>query len=355
MTFNIPLKGLRLRALPPDGAPRKLLHYLGNGEAELAIDNSSIEAQTTCDRSAEYKLVHSRIGDSSYALTYGGAWHKCLEDFYTARMNGTEFSLSETLARAEKIFVANPPPLGAWRTYDKLCGAFSRYVERFSKEDNFKVIKCEQAFSHPLMRVPINAPLQYPKELLFDNPEEIDDALISMNGDIGLDVIHVSWTGVIDMIVELDGERWLLDHKTTSIEGDQFWKNFELSQQFLGYHWTAEKIMDCSLKGAIANVIYGREDAKTPAGIKTQREKEFLRRFYHYTPEHVAEWEVNMKFIIEDFIHNLLNKRFPMKTAHCVNKYGTCPYHDVCTLTPDTRMTMLYSSQFINNVWNPLN
>jgi hypothetical protein len=43
-----------------------------------------------------------------------------------------------------------------------------------------------------------------------------------------------------------------------------------------------------------------------------------------------------------------------MKTSHCVNKYGICQYHDVCTLKPENRLKMLATSQYYDNVWNPL-
>jgi hypothetical protein len=355
---SISLRGIRTRAPRPDGAPRKLFHYLGNGEALFEIDNSSLESQTTCDRKAEYALVHSRIGESSYALTYGGAYHRCLEAYYRAKMDGVPFDLSKAIADAEAVFVAAPPPIGNWRTPEKLTASFERYIQRYALEDQWEILRCEQPFSVPLMTLSPVGVVPYPIELIFDNPDDVEDSTIvqTPNGlRASISVLHVSWTGVIDLNFRTEGELWIGDHKTTSIEGDQYWKAFDLSQQFLGYSWAIEKLHGQPVEGVLANVIYGREDAKTPAGVKTQREKEFSRRWLRYSPFHVKEWEVNITRIIQDFIHNLTSGQFPMKTYHCVNKFGICPYLDVCTQrSAENRMTMLYTSQYQNNVWNPL-
>lgn len=359
--FSITTSGVRTRPVQGAGQSRKLLHYLGDGEALLEIDNSSLEVQATCDKKAEWQLVHSRIGVPSYALTYGGAVHRGLESFYRGKLpEGHErykpFVMSETIDDVYKIFEATPPPAGHWRNFDKFCGMFGRYVNDYAPvADRFiSVLECEQGFSLPLTTIKVDAYLPYPKEILFDNPGACNDTFVTTEGVVLLKHIHVAWTGVIDNIVDVDGRIFIMDHKTTSVEGDDFWRDFELKSQFHGYVYVAERLLGRPVLGAIPNVIYGREDAKTSAGLKTQREKEFQRRFVEMKPELVQEWSHNTINILEDFINNLVHARWPMKTFHCTTKFGLCPYHDVCTLKPEQRLLMLMTNQYQNNIWNPL-
>lgn len=361
-SFSISTSGVRTRPVQSAGAPRKLLHYLGDGEALLEIDNSSLEYQATCDKKAEWALIHSRIGTPSYALTYGGAVHKALEAYYRSKLPTSheafkEFSFDATLEEVHKIFEATPPPLGHWRNFDKLCGMFGRYVEQYAPvADRFlKFTECEQAFSLPLTTIKINKDfLPYGPEVLFDNPGAIEDRFITVDGKVMLYSVHIAWTGLIDNIVSVDGRIFILDHKTTSVEGEDFWKDFELRSQFYGYVYVAQKLLGQPVAGAIPNVIYGREDAKTPAGLKTQREKEFSRRYIEMKPALVEEWSHNTINILEDFINNLVHARWPMKTFACTNKFGVCQFHDVCTLPPEQRLLMLMTNQYQMNIWNPL-
>jgi hypothetical protein len=361
--FSINTSGVRTRPIQGAGAPRKLLHYLGDGEALLEIDNSSLEYQATCDKKAEWALVFSRIGVPSYALTYGGAVHKALEAYYRSKLPSQheaykEFDFQSTLTEVHKIFEATPPPLGHWRNFDKLCGMFGRYVEDYAPvADRFlKYVECEQAFSLPLTTIDIpDKALPYKKEILFDNPDSIEDEWLHSSGvGVHIDKIHIAWTGLIDNIVDCDGRIFILDHKTTSVEGEDFWKDFELRSQFYGYVYVAQKLLGRQVAGAIPNVIYGREDAKTPAGLKTQREKEFSRRYIEMKPELIEEWSHNTINILEDFINNLVHARWPMKTFACTNKFGICQFHDVCTLKPEQRLLMLMTNQYQTNIWNPL-
>jgi len=75
--------------------------------------------------------------------------------------------------------------------------------------------------------------------------------------------LHIIWSGVIDLVIAENGRLFIVDHKTTSVEGDTYWKGFQLSQQFMGYVWAAQKIINKTIDGALANVLYGRAPTKT--------------------------------------------------------------------------------------------
>jgi len=321
---------------------RRLLKPVGGNDYVIEMDWSSIESFITCDRSAMWKLIYSRISKPRYALVYGRAIHRALELLYEAERNGIVPTDDAIVAQCESIFLEDPPDVGEWRTFERFIDTVQRYRSRYGNKEPFTVKQVETPFSVPLATMKVNQFLHWDYFVLtgIDDPEKKERFYVEN--------IHVSWTGVIDLVVEEADKLWIVDHKTTSIEGDAFWRSFELSSQFLGYTWASQELLQRPVAGAIANVIYGRPMTKTG------RSTDFMRRYYHYKPVHVAEWHMNIKSIIEDFVHHLVTKSFPMKTQWCSNKFGLCPYHDVCIMPPEHRLAMLMSNNYTWNRWNPL-
>ena len=57
-----------------------------------------------------------------------------------------------------------------------------------------------------------------------------------------IDVIHVAWSGRIDLAAKVNGRNRVVDHKTTSVAGEQFIPSFQLSYQTQGYVWAAQQL-----------------------------------------------------------------------------------------------------------------
>lgn len=320
-----------------NSAPPKVRKPLLQHEDEpdcyiLQIDNSSLEVFTTCPRSAEFKLVHARSTRSRSALTYGGAIHAGLEAHYKGLPE------DEILKRTFDYF--DGVTINDWRTPDRAIDTIQRYRNRY-KDDELKPDpdKVEIPFSLPLCSIDMDCVLPYSKALLLN--EESNDNLYVKKVD-------VYWTGKIDLLTPIHGVDGFVDHKTTSMLGDTFWADFELSNQFLGYGWAASKIAGKVITRAMVNAIVGRPVTKT--GTST----DFVRQVYNYAPEQIAEWEVNTITLVTDFLSNLHRGMFPMFTKWCMGKYGKCGYHDACTLPPSVRLDVLYSDLYENNTWSPL-
>jgi hypothetical protein len=172
--------------------------------------------------------------------------------------------------------------------------------------------------------------------------------------------IHVAWAGRIDRIVGSEPFNRVQDHKTTSIGGDQYIQSFQLSTQTLGYVWAARQMWpDLDIRGFQLNAIH----LKKPSGSTGLMSKgprggepalNFFRANYDYPPQRINEWQENMMMIIDDFAHNLVRGHFPMYTNHCFNKFGRCPYFDVCSIdNPEVRIRMLHSDAFKPVTWDP--
>jgi len=344
--LNIPLASPRPQR---SAAPvRKLLRHLEGNDYSLEMDWSSIESFLTCDRASEYRLIYSRSTYPSAPLTYGQAIHAALEVWYKAQMATDDVTRAAMIHAGEKVFLANPMPIGEWRTFDHFVTAIHRYIKRYANEP-FVVLPhegqpaVELSFCQPLTVIKVDALCPYPRsQIVIDSDSDSPFHIAN---------VHVVWTGIIDLIVQQGSSTWIVDHKTASRTGEAYFRAFDLSQQIIGYVWAARQLFPShDFQGAIMNIIVGRQPTKT--GTAWDQEREYKR----FPQSRIDEWPLHMTSIIEDFLHHLTKGFFPMKTQWCSGKFGVCPFLDVCTMdTHRGRMLMLQSDRYADNVWNPLN
>ena len=374
-----------LHSTPPI---RKLFHWNSDGSLTFRVDWSSIESLLGCNRSAEYKLIHSRQGGSRSALTFGAAIHAGLEVWYrnkdkigkpvlddlslpdefsnkcqTGIILTREALLSRCYSAIESTFAESPPSLFPdYRTSDYAIQSFHSYITHYQNEiltpfvhDGKPLV--EFSFAYPLGQVelPIRMFGSWGIGTLTNDPEQ-EKAHIA-RGTLSLPV-HIEWTGIIDMLAEINGDLYVVDHKTTSIISQDFFDGFEIAMQPTGYFAAMRAAFpDLPIKGFMANVLACRKPvaAVTKSGKPTSSKPfEAFRRQYHYSDWHVNEFKQDALALVEELFANVTNKFFPKKTQWCVGKYGKCPYFDVCSLPPQSRMDMLMSDQYINNTWKPV-
>ena len=359
---QINTSGIVTKPVQPAGNRRYLLKQVADtpNTFTLQIDNSSLEVFNACARSAEYKLVHARQGGEKPALVYGGAIHDGLEHYYK-NFHLPQYTVArdtlkeEMFEKASKKYETYSPPLGEWRTLDRACDTLSKYLNEY-KDEPFKV---RQVDDTPQVEIPFSLPLtvvdfgpgaqatEYTFSELVDPETWLPDQHPDSN--VILKEVRVYWTGKIDVVIDLDMQSWIMDHKTSSMVGPTFFKDFELSQQTLGYCWAAEQIYNERFAGLLVNVLVGRKPTKT--GIPTA----FERQRYHYRQDQIDEWQQDVTTLVSDFVANLARSNFPKMTKWCVGKYGLCEYHEVCSLPPHTRLPILFSDSFVDSTWSPLN
>jgi hypothetical protein len=173
--------------------------------------------------------------------------------------------------------------------------------------------------------------------------------------------IHIAWSGRIDLIAHVNGVTRVVDHKTSSIDGDQFIQSFQLASQTQGYVWAGRQMWpELNVSGFCLNCIR----LKRPTGSVGIMERgprggepalAFFRAFFEYSDERLAEWERDTILHIEDFLHSVSRSAFPLNDRACFDKFGRCPYHDVCTIdSPRVRDNLLMSDAFRQVTWNPV-
>jgi len=381
MQIPSPLPSVQLHhPAPSQGTTRKLFHWLPDGSLQLRIDWSSIESFLGCNRLAEYKLVHSKSPQPKSALVFGAAMHAALEIWYRNKEKiGTQFDLDTncTLTREallqrcylaiESTFAEYPIGfINDYRTPEYCIQSFAEYLTHYQSEVVVPVTHeqkplVEFSFSYPLGKIEI--PIAIFENWgwgKLSNDEGKESATAAALHDNGLTTIpcSIEWTGIVDMIANLSGEHWLVDHKTTSILSGDFFDGFEIAMQPVGYVAAARAAFpDLDIQGFMVNVLACRKpvSAVTARGNKsTAKAFEPHRRFYRYDTWKETEFRTDALALIEEFIANLTSNYFPRKTQWCIGKYGKCPFFEVCSLPPEQRMMMLESGTYQENTWKPV-
>lgn len=333
------------------GPVRKLFKWREDGDLDLHFDWSSLECFLTCNRSALWKLVHSRIAKPGIALTFGGAIHAALEVYYKLRDSPDKSKVLELCRKAiDNIYKDySLDYFNEYRTPDYCYECFLKYIQHYNQEhlvpveaDGKLLIEFSFVLDLAELSIPSSVFHTYGLGTLTDDKTKESSA----SGDIK---VHVKWTGICDMIANINGENWVIDHKTTSILLNDFFDGFNLSMQPIGYVNAARlAFLHLNIIGFMANILACRRPTKTGKNFEPHRS------FHRYEEFHFEEWKNDAINLISEFIYNLVKNSWPKKTTWCVGKFGKCPYLDVCSLPPAHRIHLLNSDQYVNNTWKPV-
>lgn len=346
MNYNTSTVALQPEPLTPSPRRELLTPLPEPGHFLLVVDNSAIETFTTCPRYSEYYLRFAREGHAhNAALTFGGAIHKGLESI---ELGEDELTTAQKVLR---FFTEHPTPPDEYRTPTTALEVLAHYRVRASFPDyqwtllsDSNGLLVERAFELPLGVLEVATKIQLPTWM---EPSYVSH-------------IHVAWSGRIDVIANCNLRNRVCDHKTTSISGDQFVQDFQLSNATIGYVWAARQLWpDLDVSGFCLNAIHLRKHSpgiglmdRGPRGGEPALK--FFRSFFDYSPARLLQWENNAMTLVEDFVHCLIRGYFPLHTKWCFAKYGKCQFHDVCTIDePEVRMRMLQSDMYKDVTWDP--
>ena len=311
----------------------------------LFIDNSAQERIQTCARSAGFYLGHKREGNKPRtALSFGKNLHSILEERY--RNHGSYLANDGVAAMvkvADQVFdpAVHQSDPDDYRNYGMAIAFIRKYASQYPMED-FEIVKfadgtlfVERPFAIPLGTLTINA------EGLVRNP----DGTVTRRH---ISTITIVQKGRIDLAYRREGYLYGMDHKSTSIMGNQFFAEFELSSQVHGYSWAIEKLVGELPRGFVINGLGIRKPTKTGNAL------EFVRQTIPIWPALVAEWKQDTLQLCANFIRGCITGQLPKETKWCVGKYGPCEYKPVCGLEPQMREMSLYSNEFRDVEWDPL-
>ena len=369
MNFNLSVDTSAPLLPSPDTNPRRqLLTPLPEaGHFLMVIDNSSCEKFVTCPQSAYNYLVLGREPHAkNAALVFGGALHCGLEALLLGKSD------AEQDQAILSFFAHHPAPPDEYRTESNCLEVLRHYRQRSSFPDYEWQLQSdergplvERAFELPLGVVEVGEWIEMP---WLDTSSMKDVAEggsffknhVIKDGKVYVSHIHIAWSGRMDAIATVNGLTRVVDHKTTSIAGDQVIQDFQLSNQTIGYVWAARQLWPhLDVRGFAVNFVHLKKPVKG-CGLMDRGPRggdpalNFFRAFFQYSDERLSWWQNNALDIVSDFIHCLSRNSFPSHTKWCFGKYGKCPYHDVCCQDDAAvRSNMIKSDMFKDVTWNP--
>lgn len=268
------------------------------------FDYTMMSDYQLCQRRYRFRHVEGLVSDHrQYAVEFGGAIHKALDSWYK----------DKDVNKAIEIFKADyeeNPNEEPKRTHAMGEWILKNYNEQY-KDQPFKVLATEHEFTHKLP-----------------------------NGN--------NLIGRIDKVVEWSGTIWIVDHKTTSQLGPQFFKQFDPTLQITGYVWAAKQEGFNCTGGLVDAILVAKGLLKS----STRGRLTPLSRGDVYVSDwKLDEWLDTVTKIQTDIKLSENNDRWVPNFNQCTY-YGECPYRRICKEEPEIRgrvKEMDYSIGF----WDP--
>lgn len=344
---------MQLQSPQHSHAPRK--YFVWEGDLlVLRTDWSSLEASLGCARAAEYNLIHSRTAQGGPALAFGSGMHAALEVHYRHKHTKTKeeiLSLARDLIRAEYEEYPRDLFLNDYRTMDYCFESFERYLAHYEGEHLSPIFLEDQPLVEFTFKLPIGETTISPDVFRVWGLGKLTGDAAREESLLGKSYIplHIEWSGICDMIANVGGVNWVIDHKTTSLISSDFFDSFEIAMQPAGYFACARAaVPDMPLEGFMVNVIACRKPTRTGVAFEPRR------RVYKYTDDTIAEFKRDALALIDEQLYHLHNAYFPRKTLWCAGKYGMCKYFPVCSAPEHQRLAILNSATYRDNTWRPV-
>lgn len=264
---------------------------------ERTFDCSSLRTYMSCPRKYYWKYVrHLQLkDDDSPALDFGTAVHQALEVWYNT---GEEEEMLETFHEFWDERFSDKK-----RTHEKGEKLLTSYVEKYDSEP-FEII---------------------------GEPEQVFE----------LELFNTIFVGKMDLVIRYpDQFDMILDHKTSTRMGRNYFKSFNPDIQMTGYTIAGRAIYpELDIKGAIVNVLYF-----------TMRKMDFFREMFLQ-----QDWEIDRWFeLYRELTREIMErprddyKAWRINDSYCI-RWGECPYRDLCTVEEPDKMFYLYEK----DVWDP--
>lgn len=293
------------------------------------LDNTALSAYLACPREFLFSMVmHRRSGGKSAALTFGSGWHHALEAHYKS---GGDREVVHYFVRKKWEDHGSPDD---HRTLERVLLDYDKYLKKYDGRDGNDVGATVGFPENPLVEIATNA-----------------------QGDA---LVH-PWAVKIDRIVKIGGLYYAEDHKTTSRLDRNYFKQFELSYQMMGYTYVAQQLFpDIKIQGVRINLSHVLKD-----------KSEFYRELFPYSPAQIKVWTATTNAWLRQLgdatyryysalesggdPYNAIVEAFPAHFGDngCSRKFGLCQYHPVCSAGPAIQLRLL-EREYDVVPWNPL-
>lgn len=289
---------------------------------QIAWDSTSMGLLKECPRKYQYMmLMNYQPRGSSLHLSFGIAYHSALELFTRTLITTNDFNLAQLTALNFALSWDETPYLLHKDFNLKNRKTLSRTVVWWTehyKEDTTPV--------HILDNGSPAVELSFRLELDKLTPDGSSYLLC----------------GHLDRVVELAGDLWFLDYKTTkSPLTDHYYSQYNPSNQMSTYFAAAQVVLHREARGGIIDAVQ-----LLVGGSR------FDRRPIRRTPNQLTEWHSDLHWWLDQALRFAETNIYPMNDKSCGN-YGGCPFISICSKDPRVRSHFL-EGEFERWEWNPL-
>lgn len=302
-----------------------------DGHTTVNINYSSLDLIMTCPRKAYYAL-HRRLrsDDESAALVFGSAIHKALECYYSLPFE-TRTLPKNAADKADHLVWGNEV-----EDADNGC---MRAITAFR----------ERALSLESLGTDDKRSLNNGAKILIKYFQTYaNDGFIVVNDKHGPIVerrvsfeifnsklLTINYFGTIDAILknEKTGIITVVDHKTTSALGKEFYNQIKPNHQYTGYVIGAQRFLGIDTDMFMVN---GIQVAKT---LHT-----FARQFTNRTIEDYLSLAETVIYAVANYMHASEQNAWPMNAPKPCTMYGGCTYHRICSVPVQLRENVLKAS-----------
>lgn len=310
-----------------------------SGKKNVILDATILSTVMACPRLGDFRfnLSLQSINGKSNSLECGSIVHKFLEYYYNHTINGVK--------RAQAIQFA----MAAAETYIQGCQGCAGFIPTEAqpkppcghKIDEFPGVKNTPRNSEEYKvgwQETLDTCDQY--MTFYQNDHWVPLEVEVVKGEILYedDEIRILWKAKLDLIADTNQGIFPVDHKTMKQRRD----TMKLNNQFMG---------QCILmrtRNVFINKI-GFQKTLKPV-------EKFTRPPVSYTAEQLMEWQSEtLPYYAKLLLMYAETGHYPPNYTHCENKYGKCPFYDVCSSNPNMREDELKRLFVVGPEWNPTN
>lgn len=282
----------------------------------MVVDNYTLSMFQTCPAKYKRRIVQGwKPKKQSGALGFGQLLHLGIETWYRTH------SLEASITSIVENWPSNHPE-DDWRDMQKCISVMEEYVREYPSE-LWKVVGIET--ETPMLEVSFTLPLV----------DEFGQQLYTYDG------YAIQYGGIFDMLINFNGQMYVMDHKTTTRLGQYYFSQYKPNNQITGYLWGASQLTSQRIGGAFINAI----------GLYKKSATKFQRHLTMRQADDFKNWvrSVHHACNLIRVAHN--SEQFPQFTSACT-LYGRCEFHDVHVMSDNTQQERYLELMYDRERWD---